>query len=87
MLDDLALICRFDTIFRKHFKDTFCKGSEHLWIHVNEDLVDSQMPTNDHKRGMPIDLRRTGMCPHMMLYALDEFFYVFRGIGVNAING
>ena len=37
--------------------------------------------------GMPIDLKRTGMHPCMMLYALDELFYMFWGIGTNDIDG
>ena len=27
------------------------------------------------------------MCPHMILYALDELFYVFQGVGTNEIDG
>ena len=87
ILNDLALVCKFDTIFRRHFKGTFCKGSKHLWRHVNEDLADFQMPTHDCKMGMPIDLRRTGMHLHMMLYVLDELFNVFQGVGANDIDG
>ena len=45
------------------------------------------MPTHNREMGVPIDLRRTGMCWHMMLYALDELFYVFQGIGTNDIDG
>ena len=44
------------------------------------------MPTHDHKMGVPIDLRRTGACPCMILYALDELFYVFQGVGSNYID-
>ena len=77
ILNDLALVCRFDTIFRRRFKGTFCKESKHLWRHVNEDLVDFLMPTHDHEMGALIDLKRTGMCPRMMLYALDDFFTCF----------
>ena len=49
--------------------------------------MDFQMPTHNHEAGMPIDLKRTGMCLHMMLYTLDELFYVFWGIGTNDIDG
>ena len=45
------------------------------------------MPTHDHEMGAPIDLRRTGTHPCMMLYALDELFYMFWGIGTNDIDG
>ena len=84
ILNDSALICRFDTIFRRCFKGTL---SKHLWRHVNEDLADFQMPTHDHEVGMPIDLRRTGTHPCMMLYALNELFYLFWGVGTNNIDG
>ena len=70
-----------------HFKGTFCKGSKHLWRHVNKDLVDFQMPNHDRKTGVPIDLRRTGTHLRMMLYTLDELFYMFLGIGTNDIDG
>ena len=46
--------------------------------------MDFQMPTQGHKTGMPTDQRRTGT---MMLYTLDELFYMFRGIGTNDIDG
>ena len=36
---------------------------------------------------MPIALRRTGMCPHMMLYTLDELSCMFWGVGTNNIDG
>ena len=87
ILNDLALVCRFDTIFRKHVKGTFCKGSKHLWRHVNENLMDFQMPTYDQEMGAPIDLKRTGTCPHMMLYTLDKLFYVLQGVGTNDMHG
>ena len=45
------------------------------------------MPTHNHKTGAPIDLKRTGTRPRMMLYALDELFYMFGGIGTNNIDG
>ena len=36
--------------------------------------------------GAPIDLKRTGTHLHMMLYALDELFYMFQGVGANDID-
>ena len=41
---------------------------------------------SDCETGTPRDLRRTGTHPHMMLYALDELFYMFWGIGTNDID-
>ena len=49
--------------------------------------MDFQTPTHNHEIGAPIDLRRTGTHLHMMLYVLDELFYVFQGIGTNNIDG
>ena len=48
--------------------------------------MDFQMPTHDRETGTPIDLRRTGTHPCMMLYTLDELFYMFWGIGANDID-
>ena len=36
---------------------------------------------------MPIDVLRTSTCPCMMLYVLDELFYVYRGVGANDVDG
>ena len=45
------------------------------------------MPTHNHETGTPIDLRMNGTHTRMMLYALDELFYMFWGIGANDIDG
>ena len=37
--------------------------------------------------GVPINVLRTGTCLHMMLYVLDELFYVYRGVGANDMDG
>ena len=36
---------------------------------------------------MPCNRKRTGMCPCMMLYAMDEMFHVFWGVGGNNLDG
>ena len=36
---------------------------------------------------MPCIQKRTGMHPCMMLYAMDEMFHVFQGVGANDVNG
>ena len=64
-----------------------CKDSEHPWRHVNESLTDFKMPTYHHEMGVPCNQKRTGMHPCMMLYAMDEMFHVFQGMGTNGLNG
>ena len=87
ILNNLALVCRFDVIFRRHFKGTFSKSSGHLWRHINSEVADFQTPTYDQDMGMPINVLRTSMHLRMMLYALDELFYVYRGMDTNDVDG
>ena len=51
------------------------------------EVADFQTPTYDQEMGVPIDVLRTGMHPRMMLYMLDELFYVYRGVGTNNMDG
>ena len=37
--------------------------------------------------GTPCNQKRTRMHPHMMPYAMDEMFHIFRGVGANNLNG
>ena len=87
VLNDLALIFRFGEIFKRHFKGKFSKSNEHLWWHVNVEIADFQTPTYEWDKGMPIDVLRTGSHPCMLLYVLDELFYVYKGVGVNDMDG
>ena len=64
-----------------------CKDNEHLWRHINESLADFEMPTYDREMGTPCNQKRTGTCPHMMLYAMDEMFHIFWGMRANDVNG
>ena len=64
-----------------------CKDSEHHWRHVKESLADFKMLTYDHEMGASCNQKRTGTCPRMMLYAMDEMFHVFRGVGANNLYG
>ena len=45
------------------------------------------MPTYDHKMGTPCNQKRTGTCPCMMLYAIDEMFHILQGMGANDLDG
>ena len=83
----MILLHRFETIFRRHLNAALCKDNEYLWRHVNESLADFEMPTYDRETGMSCILKRTRMHPHMMLYAMDEMFHVFRGVGANNVDG
>ena len=62
-------------------------SNEHLWRHVNAEITDFQMLTYEWDMGAPIDVLRTGSHPHMLLYALDKLFYVYKGVGVNDVDG
>ena len=64
-----------------------CKDNEHLWRHVNKSLADFEMPTYDQEMGMPCVQKRTGMHPHMMLYAMDKMFHIFWSMGAKNVNG
>ena len=52
-----------------------------MWQHVGMEIADFQIPTYQWDTGAPIDVLRTGSLPHMLLYALNELFYVYRGVG------
>ena len=65
------------------FNAMLCKDSKHLWRHVNESLADFEMPMFDREMGMPCILKR----PCMMLYAMDEMFHIFQGMGDSDVNG
>ena len=64
-----------------------CKDNGHLWRHTNESLTDFKMLTYDHEMGVPCNQKRMRTCPRMMLYAMDEMFHVFQGMGANDLNG
>ena len=87
VLNDLALIFRFCMIFKKYFKGKFSKSNEHLWQHIGVEIADFQTPTYDRGTGDPIDVLRTGSHLRMLLYALDELFYVYKGVGGNDVDG
>ena len=63
-----------------------CKDNEHFWRHINESLTDFEMPMYDREVGTPCVPKRTGMHPCMMLYAMDEMFHVFQGMGDNDVD-
>ena len=83
VLNDLALVFRFGLIFKKCFKGKFGKSNEHLWQQVNTEIANFQMLTYEWDMGTPIDVLRTGSHLRMLLYALNELFYMYRGVGVN----
>ena len=45
------------------------------------------MPSLSHKDLIPCDKERKGLRLKMLLYALDELFYVFRKLGLNDVDG
>ena len=83
----MILLHRFETIFRQCFNAMLYKDNKHLWRHVNESLTDFEMPMHDSETGMPCILKRTGTHSCMILYAMDEMFHVFQGVGANDVDG
>ena len=79
----LTLVFRFDMIFHRHFGGRFCKGNEHLWHHVNEEAVDFHTPTFQGKMGAILDMLHTGYHLCILMYALDELFFVFKKLQAN----
>ena len=82
----LHLAFRFDVIFHRHFSVRFCKGIEHLWCHVNEEMADFHTLTFERGMGTALDVLHTGYHPRILMYMLDEFFLVFKKLWANDFN-
>ena len=82
----LTLVFRFDVIFHGHFGGRFCKGNEHLWHHVNKETVDFHTPTFKRGTGMVLDMLHTGYHLCVLMYMLDELFFVFKKLWTNDFN-
>ena len=78
---------RFKAIFHHRFGVTFSKDTEKFWHFASENTPDFYMPTL--KKGTPVhcDKQRKGMCPKMLLYALDDVFHVFRVVRATDLDG
>ena len=74
----LTLVFRFDVIFHRHFGGRFCRGNEHLWCHVNEEMADFHTPTFQRETGMALDVLHTGYCLCVLMYVLYGLFFVFK---------
>ena len=74
----LTLVFRFDMIFHKRLGGRFCKSNEHLWHHVNEEAVDFHTMTFQSETGMALDMLHTSYYPHLLLYMLNELFFIFK---------
>ena len=78
---------RFETIFRWHFNATLSKDYKHLWQHASETTADFSLLTFDIDDLSPCSVKHMDLHPKMLLYALDELSYVFRGMGANDLDG
>ena len=58
-----------------------------MWQHISVEIADFQMPTYEWDMGAPIDVLRTDSHPRMLLYVLNELFYMYRGMGENDTDG
>ena len=74
----LTLVFRFDVIFHRHFGGRFCKSNEHLWCHVNEEVANFHILTFQREMGTALDVLHTGCHPCILMYVLDELFFVFK---------
>ena len=79
----LTLVFRFDMISHRHFGGRFCKGNEHLWHHVNEEMADFHTLTFERGTGMALDMLHIGYHPCILMYMLDELFFVFKKLQTN----
>ena len=79
----LTLAFRFDVIFHRHFGGRFCRGNEHLWCHVNEEMADFHTPTFEREMGMALDVLHTSYHLHILMYMLNELFFVFKKLWAN----
>ena len=78
---------RFETIFCHRFNVLFSKDAEKFWCFASENIPDSYAPTLLHETLVPYNKKQEGMQPKMLLYALDELFHAFKGVGANDIDG
>ena len=79
----LTLVFRFDMIFHRRFGGRFCRGNEHLWHHANEEAADFHTPIFKREMGTALDMLCTGYCPCVLMYRLDELFFVFKKLQVD----
>ena len=79
----LTLVFRFDVIFHRHFGGRFCKGNEHLWHHMNEEVVDFHTLTFQREMGVALDMLCTSYHLCILMYILDKLFFVFKKLQAN----
>ena len=51
------------------------------------EIANFQMLTYERGMGAPINVLRTGSHLHMLLYTLDELFYMYKGVGGSDMDG
>ena len=51
------------------------------------EIANFQILTYERDTGAPINVLRTGSHPYMLLYMLNELFYVYKGVGANDMDG
>ena len=78
---------RFETIFCQHFNTAFSKNYKHLWQHASETTANFSALKFDTDDLSPCSVKCMGSHPKMLLYALDELFHVFQGMGTNDLDG
>ena len=64
----------------------FSKDTEKFWHFASENIPDFYMPMLKKETLVPYDKLQEGTHPKMLLYALDELYHVFRGLGANNLD-
>ena len=69
----------FEVIFSQRFHAVYSINMETMWHHVSELQANFRVPTyNVGDKGLtPMDKEHMGSHPKMVLFALDELFYVY----------
>ena len=71
---------RFEAIFCYRFGATFSKDTEEYWHFTSENTPEFYSPTLKKETLVPCNKWHEGLCPKMLIYALDELFHVFMGV-------
>ena len=73
----LVVACRFEAIFKQRFGRTFSYVTNEDWKHKSEGVTSFKMPTMQHDTLWLEDVMWEGYRPKMLLYSLDELFYIY----------
>ena len=73
----LVVACRFEAIFKQRTGRTFSLAVEEDWKYKSDGVASFKLSTMQHSTLRNKDVLRKGYRPKMLLYALDELFYIY----------